>query len=134
MVEQIFVNLPVADLKATIAFWRTLGFDFNPQFTDDKAACLMLGDRIFAMLLVESFFTGFTGRAVPDAAAFAGSITALQLPSREKVDSLVAAAVAAGGTAPRPAKDYGFMYQHGFDDLDGHIWEAFHMAAPPPAA
>lgn len=131
MVEQIFVNLPVADLKATMAFWRKLGFDFNPQFTNDDAACLVLGEKAQVMLLSKAYFISFSGREIADTKTHSQTITALQLPNREAVDELVAKAVAAGAKTPRPSKDYGFMYQHGFDDLDGHIWEAFHMSAMP---
>lgn len=134
MVEQIFVNLPVSDLKATMAFWRQLGFDFNPQFTDDNAACLVLGEKAQVMLLSKPYFTSFSGRDIADTKTYSQTITALQVPSREKVDELVAKVAAAGGRTPRPSKDYGFMYQHGFDDPDGHIWEVFHMSAMPPAA
>lgn len=131
MINSLFVNLPVADLEATQAFWRRLGFDFNPHFTNDKAACLVLGPNISAMLLTPGFFAGFTGKAIADARAVTECINALQVESRAEVERLVAAAIAAGGTAPRPPQDHGFMFQHGFEDLDGHIWEVFHMDAPP---
>ncbi len=135
MIEQIFVNLPVADLKVSMAFFRSLGFEFNPKFTNDSGACLMLGPNIYAMLLVKPFFAGFTSKEIVDAHTHTETLTALQVESREKVDELVAAAVAAGGTAPRPVKDFGFMYQHSFDDPDGHIWEVFCMdVAAMPAA
>lgn len=133
MVEQIFVNLPVSDLGASKAFWRALGFDFNPQFTDEKAGCLVMGPNIHAMLLTPAFFAGFTPRAVADARAVTECITALQLGSRAAVDDLVARALAAGSSEPRPAEDHGFMYHRSFEDPDGHIWEAFHMSAMPPA-
>ena len=134
MVEQIFVNLPVADLEAAKRFWRALGFDFNPHFTNADAACLVLGANLYAMLLTPAFFAGFTDKPIADARSVTETITALQLPSRDAVDAMVGKARAAGGTVPRAAQDLGFMYQHGFEDLDGHIWEAFHMGAMPPAA
>lgn len=134
MVQQIFVNLPVADLPASKAFWEALGFSFNPQFTNESGASLVLGENIFAMLLTKPFFSTFVDKAIVDARTHVEVITALSAASRQEVDALVAAALEAGGTAPRPAKDYGFMYQHGFEDLDGHVWEVFHMSAMPPQA
>lgn len=131
MVQQIFVNFPVADLPATKAFWEALGFSFNPLFTNEKAACLVLGDNIFAMLLTKPFFSTFISKTIVDARTQVEAITALSVDSRERVDALVAAAVASGGTSPRAAKDHGFMYQHDFEDLDGHVWEVFHMSAMP---
>lgn len=134
MVQQIFVNLPVENLETSKAFWNSLGFSFNPQFTDEKAACLVLGENIFAMLLTKPFFATFVDKAIVDARAHIETITALSVDSRHKVDRLVAAAVAAGGTSPRPVNDYGFMYQHSFEDPDGHLFELFHMSAMPPQA
>lgn len=134
MVQQIFVNLPVESLEASKAFWNSLGFSFNPQFTDEKAACLVLGENIFAMLLTKPFFATFVDKAIVDARAQIETITALSVDSRHKVDRLVAAAVAAGGTSPRPVNDYGFMYQHSFEDPDGHLFELFHMSAMPSQA
>lgn len=134
MVQQIFVNLPVENLETSKAFWNSLGFSFNPQFTDEKAACLVLGENIFAMLLTKPFFATFVDKAIVDARAHIETITALSVDSRHEVDRLVAAAVAAGGTSPRPVKDYGFMYQHSFEDPDGHLFELFHMSAMPSQA
>jgi len=127
MYKQIFVNLPVADLRASKAFFASLGFSFNPQFSDDKATCMIIGENIYAMLLTREYFQGFVDRPVADARQAAGVLLALPCEDRAAVDALVAKAVAAGGKAPRPPKDHGFMYQHGFDDPDGHIWEVFHM-------
>ncbi|MBC7779522.1 MAG: glyoxalase/bleomycin resistance/extradiol dioxygenase family protein [Proteobacteria bacterium] len=129
MHSQIYVNLPVADLARSVAFFRSLGFDFDAAFTDDKGACLMIGENIYAMLLVREFFQTFTGKAVCDATRSTEVLVCISCDSRAEVDELVAKAVAAGGTAPRPARDYGFMYAHDFDDLDGHIWELMHMSA-----
>ncbi|MEW6256336.1 MAG: VOC family protein [Pseudomonadota bacterium] len=133
MVEQIFVNLPVADLDASTAFWRALGFDFDPNYTNDKAACLVLGPNIHAMLLTPGFFAGFTHKALADARTVTECITALQLGSRAAVDALLSKALAAGGSEPNAANDLGFMYQRTFEDPDGHIWEAFHLSAVSPA-
>jgi predicted lactoylglutathione lyase len=132
MHKQIFVNLPVKDLKRSMTFFKALGLSFDPQFTNDQGACLVIGDNIFAMLLVEDFFQGFTSKAIVDAEQSTEVLVCLSCESRAEVDDLVAKAVAAGGRAPRPPLDHGFMYGHGFEDLDGHIWELVHMA--PEAA
>lgn len=131
MPRQLFVNLPVKDLERTVAFFTTLGFTFNPQFTDDNATCMVVSEHIQVMLLVEPFFAGFTNKPVADAFAATEVLVALALDSRDEVDGMVAKALAAGARAPMPARDLGFMYQHGFEDLDGHQWEVFHMAAMP---
>jgi predicted lactoylglutathione lyase len=134
MPTQIFVNLPVKDLTRTVAFFTRLGFTFNPQFTDENATCMIVGENIFVMLLVEPFFRTFTDKALCDARRSTEAITSLSVGSRATVDDLVARAIAAGGTAPRSAQDHGFMYQHGFEDLDGHLWELVWMdpnAQPP---
>jgi uncharacterized protein len=133
MPKQIFVNLPVKDLERSKAFFAALGFTFNPHFTDDKAACMIIEDGAnYAMLLTEKFFAGFASKPVADATKATEVLVALSLESRDAVDRMVAQALAAGGTAPRPAKDMGFMYQHGFDDPDGHGWEVFFMTEKPP--
>jgi uncharacterized protein len=129
---QIFVNLPVKDLEKSKAFWASLGYGFNPQFSDQNAACMIISDTICTMLLVESFFKTFTPLPVSDATRATEVLLCLSCDSKAKVDELVAKAVAAGGTTPSPAKDHGFMYQHGFQDLDGHIWELVHMSGQPP--
>ena len=132
MHSQIFVNLPIADMAKSQAFFRALGYSFNPDFTNEKGAALVLGDNLFAMLLVHDFFKTFTGRPVADAKKSTEVIVCLACDSREQVDTLVAKAVAAGGKAPRQPLDHGFMYGHGFEDLDGHIWELVHMSGMPP--
>jgi len=129
MVRQIFVNLPVADLKASIAFFARLGFTFNPDFTDDTATCMIVSDNIFAMLMVRERFAGFAPHPPADARAATEVLLALQLESREAVDAMVAAAVAGGGNTYSAPQDHGFMYQHGFQDPDGHVWEVFQMNA-----
>ena len=123
MHQQIFVNLPIENMERSQAFFRAMGYEFNPQFTNDQGACLVLGDRLYAMLLVKPFFQGFTSKPIVDATQATEVLVCLSCESRDEVDAIVAKAVAAGGTAPRPPQDYGFMYGHGFDDLDGHIWE-----------
>ena len=136
MHKQIFVNLPVRDLAASRAFFSSLGFTFNPQFSNDDAACMVIGENIYAMLLVERFFKGFTNKPIVDAREATEVLTCLSCESREEVDALVAKALAAGGRAPNERKDYGFMYYHGFEDLDGHVWELMYMdpSAVPPQA
>lgn len=132
MPSQIFVNLPVKDLPRSVAFFTALGYRFNPQFTDDNATCMIVDDHIFVMLLVEPYFQKFTNKPVSDARSSTEVLIALSLDSREQVDEIVRKALAAGGAAPLPPQDHGFMYQHGFEDLDGHLWEYLYM--PPGAA
>lgn len=125
--RQLFVNLPVENLDRTVAFFGALGFDFNPQFTDENATCMVISEHIQVMLLVEPFFAGFTKKPIADARAATEVLLALSCESREEVDAMVAKAIAAGAATPMPVKDMGFMYQHGFEDLDGHQWEVFWM-------
>lgn len=132
--SQIFVNLPVRDLPRSIAFFEGLGYSFNPQFTNDQGACLVLGDNLFAMLLVEPFFRSFIKKPIADARESTEVLVCLSCSSREQVDELVAKALAHGGTAPNAPQDHGFMYGHGFEDPDGHIWELAYMAGTPPTA
>lgn len=127
MVKQIFVNLPVVDLKASIAFFTRLGFSFNPDFTDETGTCMIVGENIFAMLLARERFAGFAPHPPADARAATEVLLALPLDSREAVDAMVREAVAAGGNTYSAPLDHGFMYQHGFQDLDGHVWEVFQM-------
>ena len=127
MATQIFVNLPVKDLKRSVNFFTKLGYTFDPQFTDENATCMIVGENIFVMLLVESFFKTFTKKALCDATKSTEVLVCLSAESRAKVNELVAKAVAAGGTTPSDSKDHGFMYQHGFQDLDGHLWELVYM-------
>jgi predicted lactoylglutathione lyase len=135
MSRQLFVNLPVDNLDRTIAFFTVLGFGFNPKFTDENATCLVISEHIQVMLLTKPFFSGFTKKPVADARAATETLLALSCESRDEVDALVARAIAAGAATPMESKDYGFMYQHGFEDLDGHQWEVFWMdeSAMPPA-
>lgn len=127
MATQIFVNLPVKELQRSVAFFTHLGYTFNPEFTDENATCMIVDDNIFVMLLVENYFKTFINKEVCDASRSTEVLIALSCDSREHVDELVAKAVAAGGATPNESKDYGFMYQHGFEDLDGHLWELMHM-------
>jgi len=127
MATKIFVNLPVRDLDRSVEFFTRLGFTFNPQFTDENATCMIVGEDIFVMLLVENFFKTFTHKEISDATRSTEVIVSLSTNNRESVDEMVRKAVAAGATTPSEPKDYGFMYQHGFQDLDGHLWEVFFM-------
>jgi uncharacterized protein len=127
MAQQIFVNLPVKDLKRSVAFFTALGYSFNPRFTDENATCMIVGDNIFVMLLVEPFFKTFTKKAIADATKSTEVLLCLSCDSRAQVDDLVRKARAAGGTTPSEPQDHGFMYQHGYQDLDGHLWELVYM-------
>lgn len=128
MHTQIYVNLPVKDLKKSRAFFEAMGYRFNPEFSNDQGACLVLGKNLFAMLLTHDFFKTFISRPIPDAKASTGVLVCVSCDNRAQIDDLVVKAVAAGGSTPRPAVDHGFMYQHAFEDLDGHIWELVAMA------
>jgi len=134
MHKQIFVNLPVKDLQRSVAFFGKLGYTFNPQFTDENATCMILGDNLFAMLLVEPYFRSFIEKDVSDAHRATEVLLAVPVDGREAVDALVSKALEAGAREPRPAQDLGFMYQRSYEDLDGHTWEVFHMSEMPPAA
>lgn len=127
MHKQIFVNLPIKDMQRSQAFFGQLGFEFNPAFTNDQGACMIVGENIFVMLLVEPVFSTFTTKSICDAERATEVLTCLSCESRAEVDALVSKALAAGGKSPRPPQDHGFMYGHGFEDLDGHIWELTHM-------
>ncbi len=127
MSTKIFVNLPVKDLNRSKEFFTKLGFTFNPQFTDKTAACMIVGEDIFVMLLTEKKFKTFTPKEICDATKSTEVLVCLSSESRAKVDELVRKAVAGGGTTYNDAQDHGFMYGHGFQDLDGHIWELMYM-------
>ncbi|AOK19030.1 extradiol dioxygenase [Burkholderia cepacia] len=138
MHKQIFINLPVADLPRAQAFYAALGFEPVPAYTNEQAACIKISDTIFAMLLVRPFFQTFTGKTIVDPATQVQALTCLSCDSRAEVDAIVAKALAAGGTTPRPPLEYPGMYGHSFDDPDGHAWELTHIAqdatAPGPAS
>lgn len=127
MGRKIFVNLPVRDLPKSMAFFRALGFDFNKQFTDETAACMVISEENFAMLLTHEKFRQFTPHPVNDANEKTEVLIAFNCENREEVDEIVKKAVAAGGSTYSDPQDHGFMYSHGFKDLDGHIWEVFYM-------
>lgn len=127
MFRQIFVNLPIQDMARSQAFFKSLGLTFNPRFTNDKGACLEIGENFYAMLLVQPFFQGFTQKPISDAHQSTEVILALSVDSRAEVEAVVRKAMAAGATRIPEPKDYGFMVQDGFADLDGHQWEVFWM-------
>ncbi|MGH9834782.1 MAG: VOC family protein [Blastocatellia bacterium] len=127
MTTKIFVNLPVKDLQKSIEFFTRLDYAFNPQFTDETATCMIISEDIYAMLLTHEKFQTFTPKPICDATQSTEVLVCLSCDSRAHVDDLVRKAVAAGGTTYNEPKDYGFMYGHGYQDLDGHIWELIYM-------
>lgn len=127
MVSKIFVNVAVKDVQKSIAFFKEIGFTFNPQFTDENAACMIIAENIFAMLVIEKRFKDFTKKEICDARKNTEVLLALDVESREKVDEIIQKAVNAGGSIYMEAQDYGWMYSHNFEDLDGHQWEIFYM-------
>ncbi|HRB97989.1 MAG TPA: VOC family protein [Nitrosomonas sp.] len=131
MPTKIFVNLPVKNLNQSIQFFTQLGYTFNPQFTDETATCMIVSEDIFVMLLTEGKFKMFTPKAICDATKSTEVLICLSCDSRADVDAMVHKAVAAGGSTYNEPQDHGFMYAHGYQDLDGHIWEL--MAMEPGA-
>lgn len=127
MATKIFVNLPVKNLDRSVEFFTKLGFSFNAQFTDETATCMVVSEDIFVMLLTEAKFKEFTPNPICDATKSTEVLVCLSSESREEVDKMIRNAVAAGGTTYNEPQDYGFMYSHGFQDLDGHIWETMFM-------
>jgi predicted lactoylglutathione lyase len=127
MAIKIFVNLPVKDLTRSVEFFTKLGFGFDEQFTDETATCMIVSDDIFVMLLTEEKFQTFTPKKICDAGKFTEVLVCLSLESRANVEEMVAKAVAGGGSTYNEPQDHGFMYAHGFQDLDGHIWELIYM-------
>jgi predicted lactoylglutathione lyase len=138
MATKIFVNLPVKDLQKSMDFFAHLGYSFNQQFTNEKAACMVISEDIYAMLLVEPFFGSFIpGKTVADATKTKEVLLCLSCDSKEAVNSLVDKAVAAGGNEFKEQQDNGFMFFRSFEDLDGHVWEIMWMdpaAVVPQAA
>ena len=127
MATKLFLNLPVQDLQKSIDFFTELGFSFNPQFTDEAATCMIVSEDIFVMLLTHAKFKSFTPKPICDATKSTEVLVCLSCESRDKVDDMVRKALAAGGTTYSQPQDHGFMYAHGFQDLDGHIWELVYM-------
>jgi uncharacterized protein len=128
MPKKIFVNLPIKDVNKSKEFFKTLGFDFNPQFSDKNAICIIVAENIYAMLLVEKFFKTFTeNKQIVDATKSTEVLIAIDAESREEVDNLIEKAVKAGGKEFRNVSDHGWMYGRAFEDLDGHVWEVMYM-------
>lgn len=136
MSMKTFVNLPVKDLARTTAFFTSLGFSFNQEFTDENATCMIISDDAYAMLVVEPFFQGFTQKEIADTSKSSEVIVGLSTDSREEVDDLTEKALSAGAQALGEPQDDGFMYMRGFRDLDGHQWSFIFMdmsAIPAPS-
>lgn len=129
MATAIFVNLPVADLDRSMKFFQALGFSFNPHFTNDQAAALVISDAIYAMLHTPDSFRRFTPKQIADARTTTEVLLALQVESRQRADELVEKVLAAGGSEAREPEDHGFMFGRSFEDPDSHIWEVFWMDA-----
>jgi len=128
MATQVFINFPVKDLEKSKTFFGALGYTFNPQFTDESAACMVISDTIYSMLITEPKFKTFTSKEIANGHTTKEVIVCLSCESRQKVDETINNAIAAGGKAwPIEPLDYGFMYYHGFEDLDGHHWEVMFM-------
>jgi len=127
MTTKIFVNLPVKNLNRSVEFFTKLGFKFDPEYTDETATCMVVADKISVMLLTEEKFQTFTPKAICDATKSTEVLICLSRDSRAEVDEMVRKAVAAGGTTYSDPQDQGFMYGHGFQDPDGHIWELVFM-------
>jgi predicted lactoylglutathione lyase len=127
MATKIFINLPVKDLNKSISFFSQLGFNFNPQFTDEKAGCMVISESIFVMLLIEDYFQTFTKKQISDAKTTTEVLITLDTDSKEELKQLVQKAVELGGITYNEPQDHGWMYQHGFADLDGHQWELAYM-------
>ena len=127
MNTQIFLNLPVNNLNKSVDSFAQLGYTFNPQFTDETASCMIVSDSIFVMLLTEAKFKTYTPKAICDATKNTEVLICLSCQNRADVDEMVAKAVTAGGSTYNEPQNHGFMYVHGYQDLDGHIWELIYM-------
>jgi len=127
MAKKIFINLPITDLKSAMTFCSAIGFTNNPQFTDETAACMVLTEEIYVMLLTQNKFKEFTNKEIGNTKKTASVINSLSVDSNEEVNAMVDKALKAGGKEPNEAKDYGFMQQRSFEDPDGHLWEVLYM-------
>ncbi len=127
MAKKIFINLPVTDLKKSIVFYTAIGFTNNPRFSDDTAACMVLTEEIYVMLLTHKKLSEFTSKPINDAKKNTGAINSISLDSLQEMNTMADAALQAGGVEPNPMQDYGFMQQRSFEDLDGNHWEVLYM-------
>lgn len=127
MSRYIFVNIAVKDVQRSIAFFTALGFSFEPKYTGENSACMIVDENIFVMMLAESYFKTFTKKEIVDATKSTEVLLALSCASRQQVDETAAKALAQGGKLARDPEDHGFMYQQAIEDLDGHIWELAYM-------
>jgi uncharacterized protein len=127
MNTKIFVNLPVKDLNKSIDFFSRLGYTFNPQFTDENATCMIISEDIYVMLLIEKFFKTFTHKEISDSSKSTEVIISLSADSKQKVDEMFETAIKEGASKSGEPQDHGWMYQRGFQDLDGHLWEIIFM-------
>ncbi|MCM3658686.1 glyoxalase [Agromyces mediolanus] len=123
----IFVNLPTTDLDRSKAFYEALGFSINPLFTDENAACVVLDENVYFMVLTRDYLATFTDKQIIDPKTHAQALIALSRESRDDVDQVLAKGLAAGGTEPREAQDYGFMYSRDLEDPDGNVLEFLFM-------
>ncbi|MCM3177443.1 VOC family protein [Cytobacillus horneckiae] len=126
--DRTYINLPVKNLKKSVDFFTKVGFEFDANFTDENATCMVINDHTFIMLLVEDFFKTFTKKQISDSAKNTEVIVALSAESRDKVDEIVNKALAAGGKTSNEPIDHGFMYGWSFEDIDGHLWEVVYTA------
>lgn len=127
MSKQVFINLPVADLKKSMAFYEAIGFKNNPQFSDASGACMVVSDTIYVMLLTHEKFQQFTSKSIIDAKNTVGVLNSLSMSSNDDLNNFVAKALKAGGSEYREPQDFGFMQLRCFEDLDGHNWEATYV-------
>ena len=125
--KQIYVNLPVKDLQKSISFFKALGYTFDPQLSNEQGACMILGENLYTILLAELFFKTFTAKPISDATKHTEVLICVSCDSRAAIDNLVSKARAAGAAMPNEPQDHGFMYGHGFHDLDGHVWELIYQ-------
>lgn len=132
MSHRLFVSMPIKDLDRSVAFFTSLGLSFNPRFKSDTAACLLIGDHAYAMLVTEPLFRSFTARQLCDTRTHVEGAFGLSCQTRAAVDDLVTRALASGATEPEPPQEHGFLYGRSFEDLDGHHWEVICM--DPPAS
>jgi uncharacterized protein len=127
LTTKLFVNLPVNDLNKTIKFFTHLGFTFNPQFTDENATCMIIGNESFVMFLVEKFFKNFTNKEICNATDKTEVILALSVKNRGQVDNMITKVIEAGGKEYMKSQDHGWMYYRSFEDINGHVWEIVYM-------